>query len=129
MKRITHVEGISAAVGPYSFGVIANGFLYTAGQVGQTAEGKLIEGGVESQARQAMNNLGLILGSAALGFGNVVKTTIYLTDVEDFGPVNAVYAEHFEEGAYPARETVVVAGLPLGAAVEISMVAALPENA
>jgi 2-iminobutanoate/2-iminopropanoate deaminase len=126
MKRIRQVEGLSPAVGPYSFAVIAGNTVYTAGQIGQTAEGTLVEGGVEAEAHQAMGNLGRILGAAAVGFSDVVKTTIYLTDASDFAKVNEVYAGYFADGEYPARETTIAAALPLGARVEISMVAALP---
>src|SRR5690606_34355606 len=97
MKRITEVEGLSPAVGPYSFAVISGDTVYTAGQIGQTLEGTLIKGGVEAEARQAMDNLGRILGAAAVNFGNVLKTTIYLTDVTDFAKVNEVYASYFPE--------------------------------
>lgn len=127
MKRIKEVEGLSPAVGPYSFAVINGNTVYTAGQVGQTAEGTLIEGGVDAEARQAMDNLGRILGAAAIDFSNVVKTTIYLTNAADIARVNVIYADYFTEGEYPAREATVAAALPLGAQVEISMIAALPE--
>lgn len=125
MKRITQVEGLSPAVGPYSFAVIIGDTIYTAGQVAQTSEGTLVEGGIEAQTRQVMGNLARILGAAAVGFSDVVKTTIYLTDVTNFARVNEVYAEYFANGEYPVRETTVAAALPLGACVEISMVAVL----
>jgi len=125
LRRIAEVEGLSPAVGPYSFAVIAGNTVYTAGQVGQTVDGKLVEGGLEAEARQALDNLGRILSAAAVGFSDVVKTTIYLTDAADFATVNEIYAGYFPDGEYPSRETTVAAALPLGARVEISMVAAL----
>lgn len=125
MKRITEVEGLSPAAGPYSFAVISNGIVHTAGQIGQTTEGVLAEGGVEAEAHQAMHNLGRILGAVTIGFGSATKTTIYLTDVDDFARINSVYASYFPEGEYPARETIGIAALPLGARVEISMIATL----
>jgi 2-iminobutanoate/2-iminopropanoate deaminase len=126
MRRITEVEGLSPAVGPYSFAVIDRNTVYTAGQVAQNSEGVLVEGGIEAQTHQVMENLKKILGAAAVGFSDVMRTTIYLTDVTDFATVNEIYAGYFPDGEYPVRETTVAASLPLGAQVEISMIAALP---
>jgi 2-iminobutanoate/2-iminopropanoate deaminase len=126
MRRITEVEGLSPAAGPYSFAVITGDTVYTAGQIAQNSEGALVEGGIEAQTHQVMGNLRKILGAAAVGFSDVTKATIHLTDVSDFAKVNEVYGSYFADGEYPVRETTVAAALPLGAQVEISMIAALP---
>jgi 2-iminobutanoate/2-iminopropanoate deaminase len=127
MKRIREVEGLSPAAGPYSFAVIQGEIVYTSGQIGQTSEGTLINGGIEAETHQVMRNLGKILDTIGVGFHDVIKTTIYLTDASDFGMVNEIYASYFHEGEYPARETTVAASLPLGAHVEISMIATLSD--
>ena len=109
--------------GPYSQGLAAAGLLFCSGQVGVDATTrKLVEGGVEEQARQVMANLAAVLAAAGCTFADVVKTTIFLTNIDDFKAVNAVYADSFE-GALPARSTVGVAGLPGGAKVEIEAIA------
>ncbi|WP_028777351.1 RidA family protein [Shimazuella kribbensis] len=128
MKRIRAVEGLSPAAGPYSFAVIHAEMVFTAGQIGQTPEGTLIEGGIEAETHQVMRNLGKILDKIDVGFRDVVKTTIYLTDASDFGLVNEIYASYFPDHEYPVRETTVAASLPLGARVEISMIATLPDS-
>ena len=112
-----------AAIGPYSQAVRAGDFLYCSGQLGlEPATGNLAEG-VEAQTRQSLANLEAILASEGLGFGDVVKTTIFLADMADFGLVNGIYAGCFK-GDCPARSTVQVAGLPKGGRVEIEAVAA-----
>lgn len=123
-KYITKIPGFAPPAGPYAYATVAAGTIYVAGQVGLTADGKLVADDVEGQARQVMENLGKILHAAGASFGDVLKATIYLADVNDFGIVNSVYKEFFAEDEYPARETVAVAALPLGAKVEISMIAA-----
>lgn len=128
IQRIQKGDGFAPAVGPYSAAVVSDGMVYTAGQIGMTPDGKLVEGGVEAEAGQAMKNLQAILKAAGASFDNALKTTIYLTDVADFAAVNEVYGSFFAEGEYPARETIGVAALPLGAKVEISMIAALPQG-
>ena len=112
-----------APAGPYSQGLAAAGLLFCSGQVGVDATTrKMVEGGVEEQARQVMANLAAVLAAAGCTFGDVVKTTIFLTNIDDFKAVNAVYGESFE-GVLPARSTVAVAALPGGAKVEIEAVA------
>ena len=114
-----------AAVGPYSHAVRAGGFLFCSGQVGLDPEtGAMVEGGVEAEARQVFANIRAVLAAADLGLSDVVKATVFLSTMEDFGRVNAVYAEAFGNHK-PARSTVAVAGLPVGAMVEIEVVAAL----
>jgi len=100
----------------------ANGFVYTSGQVYLTPEGKLLEGTVEEKVHQIMKNLESILKEAGTSFAKVLKTTIYVTDMANYGKINEVYATYFAE-PYPAREVVCVKELPLGAEVEISMIA------
>lgn len=108
---------------PFSPSVSRNGFVFTSGQVYLTSEGKLLEGTIEEQTHQVMGNLKKILDKEGVGFGNVVKTTIYVTDMENYSKINEVYGSYFSE-PYPAREMVCVKELPLGAKLEISMVAA-----
>ena len=122
MKFIA-TEKAPKAIGPYSQAVIEGGFLFTAGQVPfDPATGKLVEGGVETSAERVLDNLEAILREAGLGFGDVVKATVYLTRAEDFAPLNAIYARRFGEHR-PARSTVIVAALPAGAVVEIDLIA------
>ena len=111
-------------MGPYSVATEANGFVFVSGQVGiDPAHGTVVAGGVAAETRQIMENLGSILGDLGLGYADIAKTTIFLTDMTDFGTVNAVYGEFVDE-AKPARSTVAVAGLPLGVNVEIEVLAA-----
>lgn len=108
---------------PHSQAVIANGFVFTQGVICLTPEGKILEGTPEEQVHQIMKNLENILEEAKSGFSNVVKTTIYVTDMAVYSKVNEVYASYLAD-PYPARETVCVKELPLGATIEISMIAA-----
>jgi 2-iminobutanoate/2-iminopropanoate deaminase len=117
--------GAPAPVGPYSQAIRSRGFLFCSGQVAiDPASGKLIEGGVEAQTRRVMANLAAVLDAAGTSFERVVKTTIFLVDMDDFVTVNRVYGTFFGEVA-PARSTVAVAALPLGARIEIEAVAEL----
>jgi len=119
-------EHAPAAVGPYSQGVRSGGLLFTAGQVGlDPATGKLVEGGVEAEARQALRNLAAVLRAGGSGLDRVVKTTVFVADMADFQRVNAIYAEAFGDHR-PARSTVQAAALPLGARVELEAVAEAP---
>ena len=112
-----------APIGPYSQAVETESFVFFSGQVPIVpAEGKLIEGDMATQTDQALKNLGEVLKAAALSYAHVVKTTIFLIDMADFATVNTVYAKYFGE-TKPARTTVAVAGLPLGARVEIDAIA------
>jgi 2-iminobutanoate/2-iminopropanoate deaminase len=123
MKQILFTDSAPKAVGPYSQAVADGGLVFTSGQLGiDTATGKLAPD-VEAQAHCSMRNLGAILKVAGLGYGDIVKTTIFLKDMADFAKVNAVYAGYFS-GDYPARSCVQVAALPLGGLVEIECVAA-----
>ena len=118
-----HTDNAPAAVGPYSQGYWAGEIFYSAGQVGLDPEsGEMVGEDVETQARRVMKNLDAVLTEAGLSFADVVKTTIFLADMGDFGAVNEIYAERFEQ-PYPARSTVAVRTLPKNALVEIDVVA------
>ena len=114
-----------AAIGPYSQAVRSGDLLFTSGQVGfDPASGVLVSGGVEAEARQVLANLAAVLAAAGLEMADVVKTTVFLADMNDFGAVNAIYAEAFAGASVmPARSTVQVARLPRDARVEIEAVA------
>jgi 2-iminobutanoate/2-iminopropanoate deaminase len=115
-----------ASAGPYSPAVRAGDWLALAGQVGiDPATGKLAEGGVADQTRQAMANVAAVLGDCGASLGDVAKTTVFLVDMGDFPVMNEVYAEAFA-GHRPARSTVAVAALPLGARVEVEVWAYMP---
>ena len=123
MNRIVSSPKAPAAIGPYSQGIIANGFLYTAGQIAlDPASGQVVAGGVAEQTEQVLKNLTAVLEAAGTSWKNVVKTTVFLKDMRDFPNVNEVYARMVGE-ARPARSTVAVAGLPRDVLVEIEAVA------
>lgn len=120
--RTHHTDRAPAAIGPYSQAVSVGDFVFTSGQVGlDPATGELREG-FEAQARQVLANLAAVLAEAGVGFDDVVKTTIYLTDLAEFPLVNQLYGDAMGDHR-PARSTVQVAGLPKGALVEIDLVA------
>ncbi len=120
--QIIHTNKAPAAVGPYSQAVRIDKLVYTAGQIGiDPATGQMQEG-LEAQARQVMANLQAVLEAAGASFGTVVKTTIFITDMADFGVINGIYGAFFVANP-PARSTVAVAQLPLGALVEIEAIA------
>ena len=124
-KKIISTEKAPKAIGPYSQAVCIEGLVFTAGQLGlDPATMELVEGGVEAQTRQALTNLSHILESADSGLNFVIKTTVFLQNMSDFGGMNSVYAEFFPENP-PARSTVQAARLPKGAQVEIECVAFL----
>jgi 2-iminobutanoate/2-iminopropanoate deaminase len=120
---ITHTPDAPAAIGPYSQAVAANGFLFTAGQIAlDPATMQIVEGDVVAQAERVLANLTAVLTAAGASWADVVKTTIFLADVNDFAAVNAVYAT-FMPDPPPARSTVGVAALPKGGLVEIEAIA------
>ena len=122
MSKTITAENAPAAVGPYCHAKLAGNTLYTSGQLGLVpATGELPQG-VEAQAAQALENLGAVLSAAGMGFGDVVKTTVFLADMGDFAAINAVYAKYFP-GEAPARSCVQAAALPKGALFEIEAVA------
>ncbi|MEM7028498.1 MAG: RidA family protein [Chloroflexota bacterium] len=125
MKQVIQTDHAPAAVGPYSQAIKLNNLIFTAGQIGlDPATGKIVDGGIEAQTRQVMSNLEAVLKEAGVGMDAIVKTTIFLTDLGNFGTVNGIYGEYFAD-APPARSTVEVAGLPLGAIVEVEAIAIL----
>lgn len=122
-RQIIHTDQAPAAIGPYSQAVRAGQFVFTAGQIGlDPTTGQLVADDVAAQTRQVMANLAAVLAAAGSNLGQVVKTTIFLTDMADFAAVNAVYGEFFPAEP-PARSTVAVAALPRGARVEIEAIA------
>ena len=122
-RTVIGTELAPKAIGPYSQAIRANGFVFCAGQTPiDPAVGKLIDGDVPAQTRRVLHNLSAILEAAGTSLSRVVKTTVFLTDMANFKAMNEVYAEFFPEHP-PARSTVAVAGLPLGAQVEIECIA------
>ena len=122
LKKIT-TDKAPSAIGPYSQGIIANGFLFTAGQIPlDPVAGKIVEGGIVEQTEQVMQNLEEVLRAAGASWGDVVKTTVYLHDLAHFPTVNEVYGKRLGD-ARPARSTVQVPALPRGALVEIDAIA------
>lgn len=123
MKKTIHASGAPAAIGPYSHAVSAGGFLFTSGQIPLVPEtGKLAGETIEEQTQQVLRNLEAVLKANQMDFSHVVKTTVFLTDLNDFSTVNAIYATRFPENP-PARSCVQVASLPGGAKLEIELIA------
>ena len=126
MKEV-RAEAAPAPVGPYSQAVAQDGWIFASGQIPiDPATGELVDGGIEEQTVRVLTNLRAVLHAAGADFSDVVRTTIYLTDLSQFATVNSIYAEHFETRPAPARATVQVAALPLGAQVEIDCIARHP---
>jgi 2-iminobutanoate/2-iminopropanoate deaminase len=124
-KKIIQTEKAPKAIGPYSQAIRIESLVFTAGQIGlNPVTAELVEGGVEEQTRQVLTNLRNVLEAAGSGLNYVVKTTVFLKDMNDFPRMNAIYAEFFSE-AHPARSTVAVASLPKGGLVEIEAIALL----
>lgn len=123
MKAIVATDKAPKAIGPYSQAVKAGGFLFLSGQIPlDPATGELVHGGVIEQTERVMDNIAAVLAEAGAGFDSIVKTTIFLTDLDNFGVVNDLYGSRFTT-APPARSTVEVKGLPRGALVEIEVTA------
>ena len=123
MKTVINTKNAPAPIGPYSQAVIANGFLFASGQVAINPEnGEINLSSITEETHQVMRNVKAVLLEAGYAFEHVIKTTIFLSDMELFASVNEVYGAYFD-GAYPARETVAVKGLPKGVNVEISVTA------
>lgn len=124
--REVRTDQAPAPVGPYSQAVTHGGMVYVSGQIPlDPASAKLVTRGIEAETRQVLANLRAVLSAAGSSLERVVRTTIYLADLAHFPQVNAIYAEHFTEKPAPARATVQVAALPLGAQIEIDCIAAL----
>ena len=123
MKEVISTKAAPAAIGPYSQAIRVGNLVFTSGQIPiDPATGTLVEGGITEQTRQSLANVKAILAEAGLTMDNVLKTTVFLADMNDFADMNAVYAEFFSE-PYPARSAVAVKTLPKGALVEIEVVA------
>ena len=123
MKKVINTSGAPAPIGPYSQAVQAGNFLFVSGQVAiQPATGELVLDDIQAETRRVMENIKAILNEAGADFGNIVKTSIFLKDMQDFPLVNEAYGAYFTD-AFPARETVQVAGLPKNVNVEITVTA------
>ncbi|WP_395067204.1 RidA family protein [Flavobacterium sp.] len=124
MKKIIFTEKAPAPIGPYNQAVLVGNTLYTSGQIALNPETmELVLTDIETETKQVMENMKAVLEAAQMTFENVVKTTIFIMDMNDFAKINSVYGSYFNEKTAPARETVQVAGLPKGVNVEISMTA------
>jgi len=124
-KNIVFSENAPKAVGPYSVGTSANGFVFLSGQLGMDPKtGQFADGGVEAQTKQALENIKNILADQGLRLGNIVKTTVFLKDIKDFSKMNAIYNGFFTS-EFPARSAVQVAALPKDGLVEIEVIAAM----
>ena len=123
MKKVISTTKAPSAIGPYSQAIQVGNIIYTSGQIPiDPATGSFVEGGIKEQTRQSLLNVKAILEEVGLTMGNVVKTTVFMADMNDFADMNAVYAEFFTE-PYPARSAVAVKTLPKGGFVEIEVVA------
>ena len=126
MKKIIKTEYAPKPIGPYNQAVIAGNYMFISGQIALNPKnGELITGEIKKETTQVMENLKAILSEASLTFENVVKTTIFLSDMNDFSSVNEIYGSYLNNSTAPARETVQVSKLPVGVNVEISMIAML----
>ncbi|MBB5397108.1 RidA family protein [Mucilaginibacter sp. AK015] len=126
MKTIINTSNAPAPIGPYSQAVAAGGLLFVSGQVPiNPTSGEVITTGITDEAKMVMENLKAILTEAGVGFDSIIKTTIFLTDMQTFAQVNDVYGSYFSTD-FPARETVQVSALPKGVNVEISVIALKP---
>ena len=123
MKKVIETRHAPAAIGPYSQAIEIGDTIFLSGQIGLDPKtGKIVYGGIELETRQVMDNIREVLRAAGLGFGDIVKTTIFLISLADFEIVNGIYGEHFTDG-FPARSTVQAAALPRGALLEIEVIA------
>ncbi len=126
MKKIIFTPNAPAPIGPYNQAVLIGNTLYTSGQIpSNPATGAIVTTSIEAETEQVMQNLKAVLHAAEMGFENVVKTTIFITNMADFTAINTVYGAYFDEATAPARETVQVAALPKNVNIEISMIAVL----
>jgi len=123
--KVLHSDKAPKALGPYSQAIVAGGFVFASGQVPIDPQtGNFVEGGIKEQTRQSLTNVSNVLAEAGINLSHVVKTTVFLSDMDNFAAMNEVYAEFFHE-PYPARSAVAVKTLPKNALVEIEVVAAL----
>jgi 2-iminobutanoate/2-iminopropanoate deaminase len=124
MKTIITTEHAPAPIGPYNQAVLSGNTLYTSGQIALDPKtGELVMDSIEAETRQVMENMKAVLAAASMTFEHVVKTSIFISDMENFNAINAVYSQYFDDASAPARETVEVANLPKYVNVEISMIA------
>ena len=123
MKTVINTVNAPAPIGPYNQAIVAGDFIFLSGQVAiDAATGELVLDDIKTETTKVMENIKAILTEAGIGFGHIVKTTIFLTDMQNFAQVNEVYGSYFTD-KFPARETVAVAGLPKNVNVEISVTA------
>ena len=126
MKKIIFTKKSPAPIGPYNQAVLKGNTLYTSGQIAiNPATGELVNSSIELETKQVMENMKAVLEAAGMTFENVVKSTIFIMDMNDFGKINTIYGSYFDEKTAPARETVQVACLPKNLNIEISMIAVL----
>jgi len=129
MKHIIQTEHAPAPVGPYNQAVIANGILYLSGQIAiNPANGELVIDDIKKETEQVMTNIAAVLAEAGTTFDNVIKCTIFMTDMGDYAAINEVYSRYFNDTTAPAREAVEVANLPKYVHVEISCMAIVEYN-
>ena len=124
MRQTIHAQGAPAAIGPYCHAKRFGNFLFTSGQLGLDPETGVLAEGIQAQTRQSLENIGAVLSADGLSFGDVLKTTVFLADMDDFAAVNEVYGQVFSEDP-PARSCVAVKTLPKNALVEIEVIAAV----
>lgn len=125
MKKVISTDLAPAAIGPYAQAVAVDGLVITSGQLPINPATGAFPEGIAEQTRQSLNNVKAILAEAGTGMDRIIKTTVFLSDMNNFGAMNDVYATFFGEGGYPARSAVEVARLPKDALVEIEVIAAL----
>jgi 2-iminobutanoate/2-iminopropanoate deaminase len=126
MKTVINTTNAPAPIGPYSQAIAAGGFVFVSGQIpANPSTGEVVSGDIKAETKQVMENIKAVLAEAGLNFSNVVKTSIFLTDMQSFAHVNEVYGTYFTD-QFPARETVQVATLPKNVNVEISVIAIKP---
>ncbi len=126
MKKVIFTEKAPAPIGPYNQAILTGNTLYTSGQIAiNPADGTLVTATIEAETTQVMENLKAVLEAAGMSFENVVKSTIFIINMNDFGAINTIYGSYFNEKTAPARETVQVACLPKNVNIEISVIAVL----
>ena len=126
--KIISTPSAPAAIGPYSQGIVSNGFLFTSGQIPLVPESMaFVDGTIEEQTKRVLENLDAVLAAAGTHWNRVIKTTVFMVDLADFGKMNGVYEQHLGD-ARPARSTVQVAALPRGAKIEIELIAEAGEG-
>ena len=126
MRQIVQTDQAPAPVGPYNQGIIHNGTLYASGQIAiNPATGELVLDSIEAETHQVMKNIGAVLKEAGATFEDVLKCSVFVSDMKNYGRINAVYAEYFNDDTAPARELVEVANLPKYVNIEISVIAAV----